>query len=203
MCGPFVAILQTRDGAGVFSNLAYNLGRTLSYSFVGGLLGFLGWGANRFLFAEIASFVGAFVLVLLGLGYLFPFFPHLFHQKSPQWVTHWAANVLKSIPNANLLSFSMGTISGLLPCGLLFPAYGLALLTGEPWQGGLVMASFSLGTYPMLLTLGLSGQKVLTIFRNVQYRRVLGILLVALAIFTIYNRTSITQEEDCHTETSQ
>jgi uncharacterized protein len=202
MCGPFVALLQTRKDAGIISNIFYNMGRTLSYSLVGFGLGFLGWGANQFLFAEIAGWIGGLVIIILGLSYIFPVFPQLFHWSAPRYITNFAAKRLKNTKNTIILSFAMGSISGLLPCGLLLPAYGLSLLTGNPWEGALVMAVFSLGTYPMLLSIGLAGQKFISFLSNQRYRLVLGIVLVLFGLFTIYTRATMeAPEEECHTPT--
>lgn len=203
MCGPFVILLQSREGSGVLSNFIYNFGRTISYAIMGILLGFLGWGANRFLFADFASYVGGSIIIILGLGYIFPLFPKLFALSAPSFIKRWATDFLKNIQNIHLLSFLMGSVSGLLPCGLLFPAYGLSLLAGDPWMGAVVMVSFSLGTYPMLLTLGLSGQKFLTIFQKKPYRIFIGILLIVFALYTIFSRVYMNPDpEECQTEQS-
>lgn len=201
MCGPFVAILQTREGAGILSNIFYNFGRTLSYSLVGVALGFIGWGVNRFVFAQTAGIVGGVLIIVLGLGYIFPILPRFFNQSAPSFVTKSASQFLKKIPNISLLSFLMGSISGLLPCGLLYPAYSLALMAGDPVLGGLTMVSFSLGTYPMLMSLGLAGNRFLKILQNPKYRIFVGVLLIGFGLFTIWDRVQTNpEEEDCHTE---
>jgi sulfite exporter TauE/SafE len=54
----------------------------------------------------------------------------------------------------------------------------------------------------MLLTLGLSGQKVMLFLQNKAFRVGIGIFLVIFAIYTIVNRIQLTEEEqiECHTE---
>jgi sulfite exporter TauE/SafE len=202
MCGPFVFLLNSRDEAGIFSGLLYNFGRTISYSVVGFILGSIGWGANRFFLADFALYLGSALVLIIGLQYIFPIFPRLFQSHAPHWILRYATSALKNINNVPLLSFMMGTISGLLPCGILYPAYSLSLLTGDPLQGSLVMVVFSLGTYPMLLTLGLSGQKVMLFLQKKAFRVGIGIFLVIFAIYTIVNRIQLTEEEqiECHTE---
>ena len=51
----------------------------------------------------------------------------------------------------------LGVASGLLPCGLLYAALGIALSTSSPLDGALVMLAFWAGTLPALAgaTLGL------------------------------------------------
>ncbi|WCL48949.1 sulfite exporter TauE/SafE family protein [Leptospira sp. GIMC2001] len=203
MCGPFVLLLHSRNGSGIISNLIYNIGRSISYSTIGFLLGMVGFGSNKYFYADLGLYLGSSLVLILGIGYIFPFFPKFFNQGSPAFITKWVSGFLKRINNVKILSFLIGIVSGLLPCGLLYPAYSLSLLTSHPVSGALVMFAFSLGTYPMIIGLGLSGQKVLQMFQNRQYKVFLGILLVIIAISTIFNRINLKPEEgeECHTET--
>lgn len=50
--------------------------------------------------------------------------------------------------------FGAGLLWGLLPCGLVYSALSLALLTGSAWQGAVAMAAFGLGTLPHMLLAG-------------------------------------------------
>ncbi|WP_031405202.1 sulfite exporter TauE/SafE family protein [Thiomonas sp. FB-Cd] len=50
--------------------------------------------------------------------------------------------------------FGAGLLWGLLPCGLVYSALSLALLTGSAWQGAAAMAAFGLGTLPHMLLAG-------------------------------------------------
>ncbi len=205
MCGPFVAILQTREGSGLISNLLYNLGRTISYACIGGILGGLGWGANQFLFKEIASILGGSILILWGIGYLFPVTSNLLRGGTkPGWISGWMARGFRSISSVSLLSFFLGLSSGLLPCGLLLPAYGLALLSGDLWIGSIVMISFSLGTYPMLFAVGIFGMKIMASLQALRTRILIGVSLILFGLFTIWNRVHGSDEDpNCHAKTDQ
>jgi len=203
MCGPFIGLLNSRADAGFATNFLYNLGRTLSYASIGCLLGFLGWGANRFLFADIALYLGSSIILIYGLSYIFPIFPKVFNSTAPQWLVRTSANFLKNTSNTNLLGFLMGIVSGLLPCGLLYPAYSLALLAGDPLDSALVMVVFSLGTYPMLYTLGLGGRKIFQFLQKRPFQITVGIILVIFALFTIYNRFQLSRQEEVECETNQ
>jgi sulfite exporter TauE/SafE len=45
---------------------------------------------------------------------------------------------------------AMGALNAFLPCGLVYVALAMALSTSVPWQGGLLMLSFGIGTSPLL-----------------------------------------------------
>ncbi|NCN11098.1 MAG: sulfite exporter TauE/SafE family protein [Leptospira sp.] len=201
MCGPFVGLLNSRADASFATNFFYNLGRSLSYASIGSLLGFLGWGANRFLFAELAVYLGSSIILIYGLSYIFPIFPKIFKSSAPQWLVNTSVQFLKNTNNTNLLGFLMGIVSGLLPCGLLYPAYSLALLAGDPIQSAFVMVVFSLGTYPMLYSLGLGGRKIFQFLQKRPIQIAIGIFLVIFALFTIYNRFQLSLQEEVECET--
>lgn len=203
MCGPIAWLIQSKSESSFWSNFLYNFGRTLSYSLVGGILGFFGWGLNEFFLADFAFWLGIFLLLFISLGYLFPNFfnSHLFSPNS-KYVAIFMKKISK-IENVNFLSFSFGILSGLLPCGLLYPAYGLALLSGSFLFGSLTMFVFSLGTYPMMFGVNFFSQKLKAIFSQSKYRYALGAILLLFALYSIYYRFNLTDEESCHTPNTE
>jgi sulfite exporter TauE/SafE len=44
-----------------------------------------------------------------------------------------------------IFSFIFGMFTGLLPCAILYPAFAMALATGNPLLGGISMGSFFSG----------------------------------------------------------
>jgi sulfite exporter TauE/SafE len=53
--------------------------------------------------------------------------------------------------------YALGVVLGLLPCGLIYGALGMAAGTGSPVSGALAMASFAAGTMPALVAVGWGG----------------------------------------------
>ena len=51
-----------------------------------------------------------------------------------------------------------GLLWGLLPCGLVMTALLSAAITATPLQGALVMVLFGVGTWPLLIGVGIAGQ---------------------------------------------
>ncbi|MBA4019963.1 MAG: hypothetical protein C0483_22585 [Pirellula sp.] len=53
-----------------------------------------------------------------------------------------------------------GVLTGFLPCGLVYTMLALAINSGNPVQGAILMACFGLGTLPMLAALGMGSSLV-------------------------------------------
>ncbi|MBK9015368.1 MAG: sulfite exporter TauE/SafE family protein [Saprospiraceae bacterium] len=183
MCGPIACALPGSAGASrsalVGNALRYNLGRTLTYSLLGAVIGLAGRGlqlagfqqfmsiALGVLLLAIALFsinVEANLLRLPGLNQL------VFRLKS-----HLARLLKDSGVNA---SFFIGLLNGLLPCGLVYMAVVGALSTGGIGSGMAYMALFGLGTFPMMLATGLAGN-----FAGIRFRTVLRKAYPAFLVF--------------------
>ncbi|XDD56185.1 sulfite exporter TauE/SafE family protein [Leptospira sp. WS4.C2] len=155
MCGPFVSLLQTEKGKPIPIYL-YHLGRVISYTFLGMILGFLGKGANALGdLTAIKGVAGVFTFL-----FLIVFAIRTYSLKStstfgalPQGIRKFLETV-RSKFSKNGLGFGIGIVSALLPCGVLYPAYAASFATGNLLTGGLVMFFFYLGTVPALTGLG-------------------------------------------------
>lgn len=199
MCGPIAWLIQSKSDSNFLNNFLYNFGRTISYSLIGGILGFFGWGLNQFFLADFAFWIGIILLLVVSLSY---FFPQMFHSSlfsSHSKYSSFFMKKISTIKNTNFLSISFGILSGLLPCGLLYPAYSLALLSGSFVLGSLTMFSFSLGTYPIMFGLNFFSQQFRDLFSQSKYKYLLGTILLLFAIYSIYYRFSSLENESCHT----
>ncbi|TRZ49855.1 sulfite exporter TauE/SafE family protein [bacterium] len=86
----------------------------------------------------------------------------------------------------------MGALTFFLPCGFTITVQALALASGNPLQGALIMGIFALGTAPGLLAIGLSSVKL---FGNPkvakQFSIVAGVMVLAFAAFNINAQMSV------------
>jgi len=172
--------------------LGYNLGRVLGYTLAGALLGGLGaalvqspalhW-VQRGLYA-----VGAVTMVALGLylggwwrglvvveragGLLWrrlePVGRHLLPIRS--WVQ----------------AVGVGLVWAWLPCGLVYSVLILALGTGSPLHGALVMFAFGVGTLPNLLGIGLLAGAAARYMESAWLRRAAGLLVMGFGGFALW-----------------
>ena len=160
MCGPLVLALaktRTRTPRESAGRVFYHLGRIFSYCLLGLLLGLAGQ------FAAPAGFQ-RWLSVALGITLLGGL---LVSRRLPLAAPVWKwVSLLKGAMHARLRQstlFSqvvMGTLNGLLPCGLVYVAAAGATATGHPLSGAAYMALFGLGTWPMMLGIHFAGQRL-------------------------------------------
>lgn len=193
MCGPFVHILNSRSQSKVTANLLYNAGRIISYVFFGFLLGLGGDMANQFLFSKTAAVIGGVFIFYLGLSYMVPAISSNSNWfKMPDFLVGRLSRLLSRKSENIFTPFFFGAVTGLFPCGLLLPAYGLALGTGDSFTGALIMISFSAGTLPAMLVTGFASNFFWKKLSGRYFRFASGFLMIFLGIFMIVYRFSQT-----------
>lgn len=157
MCGPFAGTLNLYQKEARFkTNLFYNLGRFLSYSTLGAILGFAGSGLNLagniVSLREFAAVISGIFVIVFGLRLLQNAGPERsgVYQKI---LNKFAAPLIISLKQGKNLSgipLVFGMVTGLLPCSALYPAFSLAFATGDVGYGSVIMSAFFLGTFPAL-----------------------------------------------------
>lgn len=199
MCGPLVMAYSLHiktpageDGPsspsswtkGFSHHLAFHAGRLLVYSLLGALAAglFRLIGLNLYLNVR-GGFIlaGGGLIVLMGLAFLqvlpFPkllvFLPETIQSLWPRTLP-----ALFKKPGAPSKAV-LGGACGLLPCCLSCSMLIKAALTENIGQGFLTMTVFGLGTFPVLLAVGLSAS-LLTL-----RTRLIGGRLAALAVITM------------------
>lgn len=131
--------------------LLYNMGRVISYTIVGGIVGALGSVVSFSGTAKGIVQLGAgLFMVVMGLNMLnlFPWLRSL-TPRLPRFLTSRATAAAGS--NSPLY---VGLLNGLMPCGPLQAMQLYALSTGSPLKGAFSMLLFSLGTVPLMFGLG-------------------------------------------------
>lgn len=142
-----------------FPAFLYNLGRVISYTVVGFILGLAGLvfggggsDAGLPLMAQgILKLIAGVFMVIMGINML-GIFPWL-RKLQPRMPRIFArkAGAGKNRSNSPLI---VGLLNGLMPCGPLQSMQIVALASGNPFAGALSMFLFSLGTVPLMLGLG-------------------------------------------------
>lgn len=136
----------------------YNLGRVVSYTVIGFVLGLVGMVAGGGSEAGVPTvvqgvmkLVAGLLMVLMGVNML-GLFPALrrFTPRLPRALTERVgASGLRSRG-----PLFVGLLNGLMPCGPLQSMQIVALASGSPVAGAASMLLFSLGTVPLMLGLG-------------------------------------------------
>ncbi|MFA9460413.1 sulfite exporter TauE/SafE family protein [Thiohalorhabdus methylotrophus] len=166
----------------------YNLGRIASYALIGALVGGLGGGLFALLDPErglvvlralAALMVGAVGLYLAGW---FPRFAVVERLGAPLWrrLEPLGRRLFPITRASSAIIFGM--IWGWLPCGMVYSALLVAAGQGGALPGGLFMLVFGLGTLPAVAGAGAATGLMTRLRRIPHLNRVLGLLLVVLAL---------------------
>jgi sulfite exporter TauE/SafE/copper chaperone CopZ len=166
-------------------HLLFNGGRIIAYAVLGFLLGALGDVFQFSLsFSALLMILVSIVMVILALQMLGVRWAQKFSVAAPKLLTRSVAK--KENFAGKYMPSLMGAGTIFLPCGFTITTQGIALLSGDPLKGALIMTSFVLGTTPILLFIGLSSlmfnQKphITKLFSQVA-----GFLIIAFALFNI------------------
>ena len=130
----------------------YNLGRVISYTVVGGIVGALGsvltlTGAFR----GMVQLVAGLFMVMMGINML-SVFPWM--RKFTPRMPRFFAQKINSEKRRSKNPLIVGLLNGLMPCGPLQAMQIYALSTGSAINGAFSMFLFSLGTVPLMFGLG-------------------------------------------------
>lgn len=196
MCGSITGALtlglpmEIRNQPGRLARfvLVYNLGRILSYTLAGALLGMIGSGfaESNWLQGghEIARIFSSLAIILAGF-YITGWIPQL------QWLERIGEPIWRYLEpigrrllpvKTMIRALMFGIIWGWIPCGLVYYVLLLTLSTGDPITGALCMLSFGLGTLPAMMGIALVAGLFTKVTRNTTARTVVGLLLVAAGI---------------------
>lgn len=192
MCGGLMgaltlAIPPDQRGRRLQLLLAYNLGRILSYSLAGLLLGLAGWAIAGSKAEVVMRTVAALLLIAMGL-YLAGWWSGLTRIEALgrglwrhiQPLTRRLMPVT-SIPKAVVL----GGLWGWLPCGLVYSTLLWASSQGSAVDSALLMLAFGLGTWPVLLATGLAAERITALLRKRGVRMAGGLLVILFGIWTL------------------
>ena len=152
----------------------YNLGRVVSYTILGGIVGALGSVFSLTLpFKAGLQVLAGIFMIIMGLNMAGYSLFRKFNIKLP-----WSFCSLKK---SGKTPFVVGLLNGFMPCGPLQTMQLYALGTGSALLGATSMFIFALGTVPLMLGFGaISG--LLSKDRTKQLVKFGGILIVVLGL---------------------
>lgn len=176
MCGGFAAVCSRRPGGA----WAWHAGRIATYSALGAVAGAAGAAIGGP--PWVASAISALLLTWFAasLAGVVPA-PKL----SIPGLTGAAARAARAEGIAWRLAF--GAATGLLPCGMVYAALGLAVSGGSAAGGALIMAAFGVATVPGLALLAVGLQRFVA--QSLWRRRALAALVLVTGLWTVGKRT--------------
>ncbi len=182
MCGSVCSGIRT---SGQRQLHAFQFGRVLSYASLGAVAGALVqtmvW-ANEYLkvfqpvLTTLLACVLAWGLILLIYG------------RQPLWargLSSWVSRRINQAGRTPRHSFVLGMVWMGMPCGLLYSALMLAVLSGGAWQGGLVMLAFVSATLLWLNVFAKFFER-LRAWRQAWGQRLAGLLLIFASAWSLW-----------------
>lgn len=216
MCGPIAIALPVPDSGNLSfftGRILYNLGRVVTYTFLGAILGIVG---SKIALAGAQQVVSIVLGVVIIIAVLLPQKYKNYFAQHP--LTEKLAHPLKS--NIGLLfskgtfsaMFLIGILNGFLPCGLVYVALAGAIASGDAISGAAVMILFGLGTVPAMFAASVFG-KFINIGIRTKIRKAVPVLAIILGVIFILRgmnlgipmlspkvsaQTEVSSEMECH-----
>ncbi|EAR53269.1 hypothetical protein SKA34_13985 [Photobacterium sp. SKA34] len=198
MCGGVAAAItigmpeSTKNSKRWIYLLNYNFGRLVAYTVAGAIIGAMLAGVatingsnSPLIFMRFFAAIMMIVLALhigqwwFGLNKL-----ERIGQVAWRYISPLATSFLPLKSPIKALPF--GFLWGWLPCGLVYSALTWAAVSGSALNGAIIMLAFGLGTLPAMLAVGGFATQLKVWLKNLHFRRVSALLLMAYGIQTGY-----------------
>ena len=170
MCGPIAIALPVPNSNNlsfVAGRLLYNIGRIVTYSFLGAVFGLFG---SRLLISGFQQSVSVVLGIAIVITVLIPpkYKAKISQHKLVQKITLPLKMGISDLFKRGTFSamFLIGVLNGFLPCGLVYVALAGAIASGDAISGTAVMILFGLGTVPTMFAATIFGK-----FINLNIRR--------------------------------
>lgn len=182
MCGGLAGVLCAGPAGGPRTTAATHAGRLATYATLGAIGGAIGSAAHAALPLGAVQ-LGARVLVavtLIGVGlYLAGMLPWMGRLEALAGRAFAPIRRAVGVSTSSGATASMvrGAVWGLVPCGLVYGAVGLAMATQSILLGATTLVVFGLGTVPALLLVGGLAEGVRRWARHARIRAAAGVLV--------------------------
>lgn len=166
----------------------YHLGRILSYTLAGLLIGLLGlWLGKNLILLGFLRYLAAFMLILLGL-YLGQWFNGLIaieKQGGKLWRRIQPLGQRFMPPKNYRDALLLGMVWGWLPCGLVYSALIWASAQNNAAHAALIMLCFGLGTLPSMLLTSVFAQQLISTLKARWFRQVAGLVMIGFGVWSL------------------
>lgn len=195
MCGGIATLMNLGQTPGKnqwLNPLCYNIGRLLSYTFIGAIIG--GSVSTISAYSGINSslnwlrLLSAIFMLILALYIGQWWYGLLWFEKAGQRIWKHIAPIGKTLLPIKhpIYAIPFGFIWGWLPCGLVYSMLTWSAAAGNAQNGGLIMLSFGLGTLPLMLMVGVGATKLHQVVKSLYFRRIGASFLLSYGLFQLY-----------------
>lgn len=172
--------------------LSYNLGRILSYTLAGALVGASSAGLGHLfeldIYLIVLRIIAGMMMIATGL-YIAKIWVGIVQiERVGHWLWHYLKPLAQRLVPIQTPSQAViaGLIWGWLPCGLVYSTLTWSVASGSAGQGAMIMLAFGLGTLPALLSAGVAAKRLSTWVQQKTVRLLSGLLLIAFGGQTLY-----------------
>ena len=152
MCSPLVMTVTNRRSSGISNRLLYNLGRITTYGVLGAIVATIGYVLPLSGFQNLLSLTLGLTLIALALvgttGVRIPVLTAALARLMGVLKKAFSKILYQKNPGSLLL---LGSLNGLLPCGLTLLALSFCITLQTPAEGFVYMFIFGIGTLPIML----------------------------------------------------
>ena len=187
MCGPLALAIPVNRSSNwtILSGvLQYNFGRILTYSLFGAIVGMIGITIKTFgILQWISILSGVFMIIYAWRKWI----SSKLQTKLPmfgmnRFVSSGLGTVLAS--NSPFKIVFLGSLNGLLPCGMVYLALLNAILGGNSLSGAGAMAFFGIGTLPAMVFVGFAANRISSQLRT-KFTKIIPYLLTIVGLLII------------------
>jgi hypothetical protein len=152
MCGPLAFAVPTVNNKWwliVADKVVYNLGRVITYSFLGLVIGFIGKQFWIYGLQQGVSLASGLLIIVAGFSRLFKI-----KMKDSRIMTAVLSPVNRLLNYAlrhHAGHLVIGLLNGFLPCGFVYLALLGAINASSPFASAQFMFWFGAGTFPLML----------------------------------------------------
>ena len=151
MCSPLAMAVGNINTRAFLNRAVYNAGRIVTYGLLGLTIAGVGLAFPISKFQNLVSILLGVILLLAGIGLLKVNIP-IFSRAIGTLTFTIKKLFTKFLNRKNFGSvFVLGTLNGILPCGLVWIALTYSLTLQSPLEGFNFMMLFGLGTLPVML----------------------------------------------------
>lgn len=154
MCSPLAMSVTNLSSNVILNRLVYNLGRILTYGALGSVVASVGLALPMTRYQNLLSILLGISILVIGLTGAsmsrVPFLTRTLGSFS-LFLKKMFSKFLRRRSTSS--TFILGSLNGVLPCGLSFLALTYCVTLVGPVDGFMFMAAFGLGTLPGMLGL--------------------------------------------------
>lgn len=215
MCGPLVLAIHKNSSItsfnvkSILNPILYNIGRILSYILIGLIIGFFGEVIKFAIVQEQISIFTGVMLLFIGITTKFNSTNTFKSQKLNNVINYLKNKIAYLLKNqSNSKMFFLGVLNGFLPCGMVYMALASSLAMPDITHTMLFMASFGLGTSPLLISLFVTSNLIPTSLR-VKLNKFVPLITILLGFIIVlrgmnlgipYISPDLDKAKDRHTE---